>query len=264
MGDDTIITVASTSDSQDSVQSAADDNAQGVPLAESALGDFRQSSDGAVISFEHRNSERALMLKRLEKERSEIEEFPIDPALSRLEPESEQPAHAPTPVEAPVSPTQFSPPGMVPADQVDTIVETKLVMKEHQDRFTQALQNPEFREAMMQVPANDITWNPAITMAVAAQSNSPIVTWFLHAKPELAQQIASMPVLRGVAEISKLASWLQTEMRQPQNTSTRRPEPPAPVYNHLTGSNTRGSVPLGELPYAEYKRIREQQRKAGR
>jgi len=262
--DDAVITVASTTDEQAALESSLqdDERAARVPVEDSSLSEFKTSEfeNGNVksLSYEAENSSRQRYLRhqaRVEKELAELS--------TPAEPEEK----APTEARVPVSPTQPSlqpQETMVPASRVADVVEQQILVREHHQRLAAAMQNPEYAQAMAAIDPDtvNVSWDPAIGAALCAQPNSAMLVWFLSARPDVAQQIASMTPVRGVAEMSKLASWLETQMRPP-NTSAQRPAPPAPI-KPLSGAMTRSSVPTGEMSYQDFKRQREAEIRARR
>jgi hypothetical protein len=151
-------------------------------------------------------------------------------------------------------------PGMIPAEQVGNIVEQQVILREHQARWQQAMQDPDFAEFASSVPVSDVEWAPEIGATVAAQHDSPALVAFLCARTDLAQQLAQMPIPRALAEVSRLSAWLHSQL-QPQNAPApvaRVSNAPQPI-NPVRGSGTKSSVPLDQADYQTFKRVREAQ-----
>jgi hypothetical protein len=240
-----------------------------------SLNNFSSLEDGKVkeLAYEHpTNSSRHRYQRQLEAAEKELAELAIkeDPpetveARAKEETESrlqELERRTSAPIET--QPRYEQPaPGMVPASQVAHLVESNLVVREHNQRMQAALQNPEFAAAMSKIDPNvDVPWANEIGLSVAAAHNSPALVWFLGSRPDVARSIASMPTARGVAEVARLSAWLQTEM-QPQNASVRRtaPAPIPPPMTPVSGSAVsvpRNSADPSTMTFSEYKRWRRE------
>jgi hypothetical protein len=274
--DNNVVTLASSTEAdQQCLEAALQDDEQAARVDVSRHGSLTgfthsESEDGQVQSLTYENpkssrirAEQALMKAERQlaalafeepspKDLADADKTLQDFVRERQQPRTEQ-----------VEPRQS--PDMVPASRVDELAEVKTVVNEHNQRLAQALQDPSFREAMAQIDPNNVNveWSPQVGMAVAAQNNSPALVWFLGSRPDVAREIAAMPVHRGVAEVARLSAWLQGEMR-PNAASAQHSSPPLPApIKPVGGSSTKVSaVPQGEETYQDYKLRREREIRA--
>lgn len=105
----------------------------------------------------------------------------------------------------------------------------------------------------------------AVGLTIIEMENGPDVAYYLGKNPAVCKKLMSIGPLAAVAEIGKIsAALMPTEdveedketVRVPKVT-TRAKEPIRPV----SGSSTKSSVPLDELDYASFRRIRDKQEK---
>jgi hypothetical protein len=196
------VITATTTDSETVVEQE-----DGVPLADSSLQDFCEAGDANAIritSYEAPDSSR-------NQDATAFEEYQRD--LQRLRfPESEDLHQLVAPND--VTENNTPPPAeeMIPASKVREVIEIQGIVREHQQRWAQAMSDPAFAELATQVlPAPAVEWDPAIGTTVAGQANCPALVLFLSARPEVAQQIAQMPVARAQAEVARLSARLMSE-----------------------------------------------------
>jgi hypothetical protein len=111
----------------------------------------------------------------------------------------------------------------------------------------------------------------ATQVAIVGAENSGDVVYYLMKHPEVCKKILGMNDARAVMEIGRISAQLEPREAEaeeeeemvpvgaprPKKTSTA----PAPI-RPVSGSATRSSVPLDELSYQDYRRIRDQQDKA--
>jgi hypothetical protein len=278
---DNVITLASTTEVDDSVLQDAlgndESKARVKPWDHGSLNQFTDShsADGQVqvLSYEHPRSSRVRAEQALAKAERELV------ALSIPSDEVEAPIQAESAVEQPPLPQPRSEQprsehvaqpiqqlGMVPASQVNELVEQQVSFREHEGRLAAAMQNAEFAAAMSQIDPNNVNtvFHPQVATVIASQVNSPVVTWYLASQPALAEQISSMPVSRAIGEVSKLSAWLQVQTQQPQNASVRRNAPqatPAPIKPVGGGGGSapkQSFVSPDTMDYASFRRWREE------
>jgi hypothetical protein len=155
-------------------------------------------------------------------------------------------------------------PNMIPVGEVAGIVEQEVIVREHRQRWAQAMQDPQFAEYAANASAADVGLDHQILTSIAAQANSPVVVAFLANRPDIAEELAAMPVARGVAEVAKLSAWLQIQLQQqtvPQ-TAPRRVSAAPPPIRPLGGSPTKtNAVDLNTCDYQTYRRVRDVQSK---
>lgn len=99
--------------------------------------------------------------------------------------------------------------------------------------------------------------------------NGVDLQYYLARNPKVARDLMAMPVELAMAKAGAIAAQLgTTESEAPSSAGDE--EEPAPVRKAKTapapirpvgGSATKSSVPLDELPYAEYRKMRDQQEK---
>lgn len=116
---------------------------------------------------------------------------------------------------------------------------------------------------------------------IEAGELGPDIAYYLGKHPEVCQELAQMSPMRAVARIGQIESQVirhgePTAGHRPQATGHREQEKaastatrtvttsaPAPI-TPVGGGSSRTSVPLGELPYRDYKRLRDQEERARR
>jgi hypothetical protein len=125
---------------------------------------------------------------------------------------------------------------------------------------------------------DEIVGNPTIKIPQSVQvaileMNIPEVAYYIGQHPDEAKKMMAMTPAVAAAYVGKLAARLEPEEREDQEeVLTRKTNPdrapvrsgasraPAPI-KPLTGHSTRSSVPIDELPYGEYRKIRDRQEK---
>jgi len=106
-----------------------------------------------------------------------------------------------------------------------------------------------------------------VAFAITRMENGTDVAYYLGKHPEVCKKLMKMgndgDLLLAIAEAGKISGDLMpTEEREEDGetvpkVTTRAKTPPRPV----AGSSTRSTVPVDELPYNEYRRIRDKQEK---
>lgn len=125
---------------------------------------------------------------------------------------------------------------------------------------------------------------------IEAGEIGPDIAYYLGKHPDLCHELADMSPMRAVAKIGQIEASIQgtgnrelaaASLRQgtarapvasrnldsnrPQDSvsTSRRPvtSAPAPIAP-VGGSSSKSTVPLGELPYRDYKRLRDQEERA--
>lgn len=135
--------------------------------------------------------------------------------------------------------------------------------------------------------SNQVPIYAGVQMALMELENGAEVAYYLGKHRDVAAKLMEMSPERAIAEVGKLAANLgevEVESEEPSSSSDEGPQggsqgggpaatdraappprravsnAPAPI-KPVGGSATRSSVPLDELPYSEYRRIRDQQQK---
>jgi hypothetical protein len=98
-----------------------------------------------------------------------------------------------------------------------------------------------------------------------------IITHFLKTNPEVAMAVNAMPPAQAVAELKRMNSDFEAgfnnrmeeaEEPEPEHHTSRAAatasRAPAPI-KPLSGGGTRSSVPLDEMSYGEFRRVRDAQ-----
>jgi hypothetical protein len=268
------IQVETTTDSQRAIDGMADgdqDAAKATP--DEAFAGFSQSADKTVLSFENPlGNSRSYM----EQDVAELEaaaagtEIPVD---SNLEPEPESAEDA-------------------PAEGSKTV---RQLAEEDALRHARAYQDEQFRLQMVQqfggqwlaegeaqfearvdelrktVPDFNETMKtnrelvealearPNIADAVKYIRGGVDAVYFLAKNRAAAQELLRLPDSVAVARVGQLAAELYSPPTAGRVTRvSNAPAPITPVRN----SATKSSVPLDQLPYSDYRRIRDAQSKA--
>lgn len=95
----------------------------------------------------------------------------------------------------------------------------------------------------------------------------PDIAYYLGKHPELCYELAEMSPMRAVATIGQIEAQLQKpgarsqkseERQQPVPRSRTITSAPAPI-SPVTGSSRKTMTPMDELPYRDYKRLRDQE-----
>jgi len=95
----------------------------------------------------------------------------------------------------------------------------------------------------------------------------PDVVYFIAQHPETAKELWNMSPTKAIAEVGRIAAKLEVSPQE-EATNERKSGPdklpvssaPPPI-KPLSGHSTRSSVPLDNLDYAEYRKIRDKQDK---
>jgi hypothetical protein len=137
---------------------------------------------------------------------------------------------------------------------------------------------PDFEKV---VGRRDLKIPQAAQIAIIEAGNSgPDIAYYLGKHPEMCRELTEMSPMRAIARVGQIEAELQgsqeSEARSQNSiaggqsgrggrggqsataTSITRKAPPAPI-TPVGGSSSRSSVPMGELPYRDYKRLREQE-----
>jgi hypothetical protein len=128
-----------------------------------------------------------------------------------------------------------------------------------------------------EVLSADVPIHIGVQMAITEMENGPAVAYFLGTHRDVAAKLMEMSEARAMAEVGRISATLGVdEEERPSSGPDEEEEPvhrasppprkaissaPAPI-KPLGGGNTKSSVPMDQLDYAEYRRIRDQQVKA--
>jgi len=248
-----------------------------VPVEESGtLADFRQSPDGLTVSYENPASERQTLIARLQEHAEDLAELIVDPELE-AEPElgadnaqevnleavrQAATARAIADGEAWAAQQRAQAAAQTPQQQAGARAEYQTILRQAGESYAQRMnqikaQNPaEFAAVVANAQAHDVPLSPAIREALLVLPSGADAAFHLMQNPDQARAIANLPEHAAVAKIGMLAAQM-APVRRPVSQA---PPPITPV----SGSSTKSSVPLDEVPYQDYRRIRESQIRANR
>ncbi len=264
--------VASTSDTLESVQAAANGTAEGVPVSESSLSQFTESEDGRTVTYENSNSERQALLERLRQAEEEIK-FPIETEESSVA-ESESAAD-----ETDLKAAKDAIAATIDQQAVaDAIADARRSMGLGDDGMNtvQPAGGPtrEFYTRMgelravdpqgiqvLQENAKDIYVAPEVGQLLVNHSHGIDLMIALAKNPAVASQLYAMPIAQQVQEVQEALAVTRWQAARaaatPRKTVSKAPPPIKPVG----GSTTKSSLPPDDLPYDEWRVWRDREAK---
>jgi hypothetical protein len=211
----------------------------------------------------------------------------------------EQPAPAPEPVEALGTPKPTPDKFTNYEDFIEALTDWKAEQREVQraqqeaqqaqqeylrqtfDNYNQGVddfkrEHDDFDEVL----SKDVAIYPGVQMAIMEMENGPAVAYYLGTHRDLASKLMDMSEARAMAEVGRISATLgvavddepssapegNEEEEEPVHRASPPPRKavsaaPAPI-KPLGGGNTKSSVPLDQLDYADFRKIRDQQQKA--
>jgi hypothetical protein len=100
---------------------------------------------------------------------------------------------------------------------------------------------------------------PFVAQGILEQDNSHAIAIHLARNPKVLEELNRLPAAAAISKIGRIAERLDSESSNGSG-ATRRPKTklPEPI-NPVGGSSARTSLPMDQLPQAEYNRAREQQ-----
>jgi hypothetical protein len=120
------------------------------------------------------------------------------------------------------------------------------------------------------VAFKDIPVYEGVSAIIMQHPAGPDLQYYLGKNPKVARELTEMPVEMAMARAGSIADQLSVEESQEPTSEgiekgepsapKRKAAPPAPI-RPVGGSATKSSVPLDELPYQDYVKIRTQQEK---
>ncbi len=135
------------------------------------------------------------------------------------------------------------------------------------DTYDQAAQSarkkyPDFEKV---VGRSDLKIPQAAQLAIIESGSvGPDIAYYLGKHPEVCAELIQMSPSRAVAKIGQIELKVtKGKEKEQQPTPAVGRMPPAPI-TPVGGSSSRSSVPLGELPYRDYKRLRDQEERNNR
>src|SRR5215469_8432575 len=122
------------------------------------------------------------------------------------------------------------------------------------------------------VTASTMDIPQGVQMAILEMENGPEVAYFLGKNPQVVKSLNKMSVPTAMAEVGRISARLEGPQDKEKESNQERKinsgpdrEPivsraPAPI-KPLSGHATKSSVPIDEMSYSDYRRIRDQQEK---
>ena len=113
-----------------------------------------------------------------------------------------------------------------------------------------------------QVVGQNVEILAAVQLAVFELGNGPEVAYYLGKHPEVCDRLMELSDLHAVMEVSRISDRLAggTSRNGGSDSSVRPQSTAPPPLTPVAGSRTAGSsVPLDEMSYRDYRRIRDEQ-----
>jgi hypothetical protein len=101
------------------------------------------------------------------------------------------------------------------------------------------------------VGRDDIMIPQAVHLAVVESANGPDVAYYLGKHPSVCRELQQMSPVAAVVEVGRISRMLE-------GGAAIRSKAPAPART-LDGSSHQSTVPLDQMDYREYRRVRDQQ-----
>jgi hypothetical protein len=259
---ETELIVTTTSDPQYIAEAAARDDEAGSRVPEPAP--EVESNDGStVVSYNHPRSERALLLERLAEAEADLAEVTERVSSTDLPTDESGPNEA--------EPENIDLAAVRAAATQDAIEAARArhayyeeqqashlaaqpasdpLRGELESRFAEQLQG--MGADLKPLRESDVIIHRAVGDMLLLHPGGPETAIWLAENPDTARELAVMSEQDAIKEVKKLAARFDARNRRPMSQA------PAPI-NPVRGSSTRSSVPLDELPYQEFARVREQQ-----
>lgn len=110
---------------------------------------------------------------------------------------------------------------------------------------------------------------PQVALDTIIELANPAISYYLGQHPEVCDELAKNVTRPGwvAARIGQIGAMngnsvpVQEEAEEQEPPPVRRSSAPPPI-KPVGGSSTKSSVPLDEMPYSEYRKLRDQQAKA--
>lgn len=112
---------------------------------------------------------------------------------------------------------------------------------------------------------------------IKTHPNGADLQYYLGSNPKIAKELSEMPYTLAMAKAGAIAEEFGREVTEDEPSSAAEEQEPAPTsftprkakggnppppIRPVGGSSTKSSVPIDELPYSEYRKIRDQQEKS--
>jgi len=267
------LTVSTTTDSAAVLDAVVvnDEKASRVPAPEPET----EELDGSTtVSFEHKRSERTMLLERLKQHETDLE------ALSSSEADLEQTtSNEPEAASEGTEPQDIDMAAVRKAATEDAIAHARQIYHQQQHnahfaptpaqieaeaeairaqarpafqkRWAELTKGVDVKQLNVNIPVPKVVEDALLTLP-----GGPEATLFLAQNPAEAQKLQDVPEHLALAHVAQLTARLNPGFNRRATSNA-----PAPI-RPIGGSSTKSSVPLDELPYQDYKREREKQAKA--
>jgi hypothetical protein len=279
------LTIASSTDPQEKIDSAAENNeaAARVPIADAGV---TESKDGTTRAFEHARSERTMLQERLDAAEAELQELTYpenenETVTTNEAAKAEEGATKTAQEETPDALRDVDPEtvrmarldarrdfrrqmGLPPDDEYYASLQqqhlsTPQAELDHMraERFTsfqsqlKELAPTDLQTRAQALIAQGLDVSIPVQDALVSLDGGPQTLIYLIDHPEELRKLASMSDYGATARVAQLAARLTPQKR----SISAAPPPIKPVG----GSATKSSVPAGEMPYQEYKAMRERE-----
>jgi len=287
------LTVASTTDTQDEINKVAGANPPAAVLeAETPeKPEAQEPAEQPVAAAPEPKESHSKLQRKIDRMRREIEELKAAkpaPQVAQPEPEPVE-AASQTPKPTPAQFTNYE-------DYIEALTdwkaeerefkkiqqEAQIAQQEHLRQTFETYNNAaaEFRrehDDYDEVLSADVPIHQGVQMAIIEMDNGPAVAYYLGTHRDVAAKLMDMSEARAMAEVGRISATLGvSETDEPTSKSEEEEEPvhrasppprkaisaaPAPI-KPLGGGNTKSSLPMDQLDYAEYRKLRDQQSKA--
>lgn len=247
---DSNLVLSSSTDSAETVTAAARNQEQQARVA-APVPDVQQLDGSQVVSVEDGNSSR-IQLERL---LSEADELTADSSNGQINEQFNESGDRDESGDA--TDATAEPATLLPRDH------------EHYERAQRVIDyyGPETYQRIaapgLEAMQAGLDINPGLVPAIADLENSGEVVLELLKDPQSIVWLNEQLPGEAKKAIQKISEWVATRASRAQEEADEerpRSKAPAPI-RPLSGSSTKSSVPMDELPYQEYRRLRDQQSK---
>jgi hypothetical protein len=265
--DDTAVILATTTDEQATVEAALGDDeaAARVPVESSSLSEFRHSAEDGTqsLAYESPISSRHQVEQELAEAEKDLAALSTpEETEARTEPgdgvdlDAVRKAATADAIEAGrrlVAERQEQPSGPTQAelDQLRSELAVPFAARMQELKAS----TPDFKEVFEKAITEGVDISPKVADVLLALPGGPETAVYLARNKQERERLARLPDDVAAAAAAQLAARFDPALR------ARRSAAPAPI-KPVGGSATKSSVPLDEMPYSEYRKLRDQQERA--
>ncbi len=259
------LTVSSTSDDLHVIESVARNDQEGARVP-APTPEVSEMDGSTVVSYNHPRSERTLLLERLAEAENDL-----DTEFAELSAERVSGTDLPSDA-AETNESEQPDPEIIDAVRQAAINDAvqharEKYSREQTESHLSAPAVDPLRAHVVQkfyqqvaslggdLTASNVIVPRAIESVLFTHDGGAQVALYLDANPDQAHALCQMPESSAIAEVARLAATLTSRARRQISNA------PAPI-NPVRGSSTKSTVPLDELPYSEYRAIRDKQEKS--